>query len=363
MILHPTKAFIDKVGVTLGPDDAGEPLFAWRVHYAQGHRLRFVVFLNEATQFVVVVTRATAPTLRKLPDRFRHVLRETLLGHGVNPEVIDRYLVDLGDVAYAKSSDRKITAQINHATQDVWWVMDRHPDAVDLSQWCNSRLVNFGGRLEDAYVPKEAMLGKLARYGLPVRRATALDLTVRLRLGGRDAVRRLRVPATMTFDRLHALLQTAFGWTDSHLHQFGLFREWEEYDRWPAVELVMDIEEEDWDRPEGTLVRPEQGIRLSEYVPEYTKILYTYDFGDNWRHYIEVDAVIEGCEDQLPVLVSGEGDAPPEDVGGPGGWAEFLAITADPGHPDHDWMTDWARSQLWHPFDLERTTRRIAHWD
>lgn len=107
-------------------------------------------------------------------------------------------------------------------------------------------------------------------------------------------------------------------------------------------------------------MRPVQGIRLSDYIPEYTKILYTYDFGDDWRHYIQVDDVIDNCEQALPILLSGEGDAPPEDVGGPGGWSGFQLVAADPSHPDHEWMMKWARSQWWRPFDLDLTSGAIA---
>ena len=34
--------------------------------------------------------------------------------------------------------------------------------------------------------------------------------------------RRLVVPADWTLDRLHPVLQAAFGWTDSHLHEFRI---------------------------------------------------------------------------------------------------------------------------------------------
>jgi len=360
MILHPTTAFIDKVGVSLGPDDAADRLLAWRVHYAQGRGYRFVVFLNEATQFVVVVNPATAATLRRLPERFREVLSETLLGLGVNPAVVDRYLAELGDVAYAKNTDRKITAQITHATRELSWAVGRYDDSAELSRWCSSRHVNITNRPADAFAPKTALLDALGRYGLPVRQTRAFDLTARLRLESGDAVRRLRVPATMTFERLHVVLQRAFGWTDSHLHSFGLFRQWGDYDIWPSVELVIDAEEEE-PRPGDVVVRPLQGVKLFDYVPEYTKILYTYDFGDNWRHYIEVDDVVDDCHDALPLLLAGEGDAPPEDVGGSGGWAEFLAIRADPDHPDHEDMAAWARSQLWRPFDFHATAGQIAN--
>ena len=37
----------------------------------------------------------------------------------------------------------------------------------------------------------------------------------------------------------------------------------------------------------------------------------------------------------------GEGRCPPEDVGGPPGYEHFLEAIADPGHPDHDELTEW----------------------
>jgi hypothetical protein len=94
-------------------------------------------------------------------------------------------------------------------------------------------------------------------------------------------------------------------------------------------------------------------IKLSEYLLQYKKILYCYDYGDDWRHYIEIDKVIEGCTDELPLLLSGEGDAPPEDVGGAGGFAEFIRIINDPDDKDYEFNSNRAKRQFWKPFDFE----------
>ena len=121
------------------------------------------------------------------------------------------------------------------------------------------------------------------------------------------------------------------------------------------VELVMS--EEDLDvNPDAVIMK---GFKLSDYVPEYCKILYKYDFGDDWHHYIEVENIIEGCEEDLPLLLSGMGDAPPEDVGGSGGFEEFLGIIDDPSHEEHKETTKWAKSQRWEQFDFDAVARRI----
>jgi hypothetical protein len=65
-----------------------------------------------------------------------------------------------------------------------------------------------------------------------------------------------------------------------------------------------------------------------------------YDFGDGWRH----EVVVLGSGGERPGVASGEGACPPEDVGGPHGYAEFRQAIAEPAHSDHDRMRTWAGS-------------------
>jgi hypothetical protein len=42
-----------------------------------------------------------------------------------------------------------------------------------------------------------------------------------------------------------------------------------------------------------------------------------------------------------PRLIEAKGRCPPEDVGGPWGYAEFLEAIADPGHERHRELKEW----------------------
>jgi hypothetical protein len=353
MVLHITKKLADKLKLSPAPATAADGLFSWRANYVQEHGQRFVVFMNDASRFIVVINGAKMAKLKRLPDLFIQTLRETLRSFGVDPEVIDRYIAEAGETAYAKNADRKKTAQLNKSADTAWWSLRDYDGDVDLSV-CASSTKIFS--TDESFTPKDKMLNLLGKYGLPVLKFHAYDLNVRLELGGRDAVRRLRVPASISFKRLHRVLQAAFGWTNHHLYNFGLLKEWsEDYFAQPDVELVLS--EDDFEiNPDARLMT---GVKLSDYVPEYRKILYTYDYGDNWQHYIEVDNIIDGCSEDLPLLLSGEGDAPPEDVGGTGGFAEFLEVIADPGNEDYEHMTAWVKMQWWKPFDFEATARQV----
>ncbi len=356
MILHLTKKLAGKLKLTPPTADTADGLLSWRANYIQELGQQFVVFMNDESRFAIVLNDAKAARLKNLQELFFETLRATLRALGVNPDVIDSYITELGNIAYAKNSNAKKTAQLNRNTETVWWALDRVTSDLELSLYANSIIFNVSGA-DEVIVPREKMLELLSRYGLPVRKFQAFDINVRLDLNGdKDAVRKLRVPTYMTFKQLHRVLQTAFNWRDCHLYNFKIFKQWsEDYFARPEAELVM-IEEDLEDNPDARLMA---GVSLSEYLPKYRKILYTYDYGDNWHHYIELENVIEDCDEDLPILLSGEGDSPPEDVGGTGGYADFLEILADPSHEDYNHLTAWAKSQKWKPFDFKQTASRV----
>jgi hypothetical protein len=166
--------------------------------------------------------------------------------------------------------------------------------------------------------------------------------TARLRATMRDVepavTRVIDVPSSATLPELHELLQAAIGWTDSHLHQFVT----------PQATYGMMIPgEEVW--PEDQ--RDETGARLADLGAEFE---YLYDFGDGWTHDVEV----LGRGGPAPACVDGHGACPPEDCGGPGGYAELLHVLADPAHPEHEHMRSWVGNRL-RPFDRAATDERV----
>jgi len=121
------------------------------------------------------------------------------------------------------------------------------------------------------------------------------------------------VPASCTLADLHDVLQVAVGRTDSHLHQFV------------AEEASYGVPDRDgW---QGQ--RDEAGVRLTDLPGRF---IYVYDFGDGWGYKVEV----LGSGGGQPGCVDGGDAAPPEDCGGPYGYAELLRALADPEHVDHD---------------------------
>jgi hypothetical protein len=157
--------------------------------------------------------------------------------------------------------------------------------------------------------------------------------------------RRVLVPGGYTLDRLHRVIQYSMGWRDYHLHSFEV----------EGVQFgIPDLD--------GELnLRDELDARLDAVAGKDTRFNYVYDFGDWWEHEIVVEAIYPAEPDErYPVCLEGERACPPEDVGGPHGYAEFLAAMNDPGHPDHPAMVEWI-GRRFRPeyFDAELATTLV----
>lgn len=174
-------------------------------------------------------------------------------------------------------------------------------------------------------------------------------LKVTLRHVKPKVVRQIEVPVDLRLDRLHQVMQAAMGWTDSHLHEFR------------AGGMA-------WGRPdpdgfhEGPL--PEAKATLQDLLDSAggKSFLYIYDFGDDWEHEVRVERLGEAeLSATYPRLLKAEGRCPPEDVGGPWGYAEFLEALADPDHEQHEELLAWHGGPF-DPQDAEpvRLTRDVA---
>jgi Plasmid pRiA4b ORF-3-like protein len=143
-------------------------------------------------------------------------------------------------------------------------------------------------------------------------------------------LRRVEVPFDIRLDRLHLTIQAAMAWTNSHLYEL----------RAGDVGWSTPYPEEDW---AGDFLDARKA-RLGDVLEDIgTKVLkYLYDFGDGWEHTIKVERLADPEPGVLyPRLIEVSGRCPPEDVGGPWRYAEFLEAIKDPEHEPHAELTEW----------------------
>jgi hypothetical protein len=163
--------------------------------------------------------------------------------------------------------------------------------------------------------------------------------------------RRLLVPAGLTLEVLHDVLQLAMGWYDSHLHEFRVGQK--RFGKPDPDDELMDL----------PAVGNERTAHLFKVLGKAkAKAMYTYDFGDSWEHAIVVEKVLPPEPGvAYPLCVAGKLQCPPEDCGGIPGYYNLLEAIRDPEHEEHEDMLDWVGGD-YDPqaFSVDDVNRRLA---
>jgi hypothetical protein len=150
----------------------------------------------------------------------------------------------------------------------------------------------------------------------------------------------------MTLEGLHDVIQVVMGWADYHLHhfQFG--------------DVMYGAP-----TPEDREMNDGHKVKLSTALVDGERVFqYLYDYGDGWCCVVVLEAVVPAVTGvAYPRLVEGARRGPPEDVGGPWGYGEFLEAIADSKHERHKELLEWCGGDFDpQQFDIDEINRRLA---
>lgn len=168
--------------------------------------------------------------------------------------------------------------------------------------------------------------------------------------------RRVIVPTTYTLYDLHLVIQAVMGWMDSHLHGFFI-----------GTTLYVD-KQADWEDGIENEYDDERLVIIQSLLKKLPKqITYTYDFGDSWDHEIKFEHYVDSTTGVMhPLCVGGSGACPPEDVGGVGGYDEFLEAVKHPKSKTNHELLTWygygdKHEGIFEPiaFDVNRTNSEL----
>jgi hypothetical protein len=156
------------------------------------------------------------------------------------------------------------------------------------------------------------------------------------------------IPDDMPLYEVGAIIIGAMGWNASHLFAFEIVGK--RYD----IRFEDGLDLEDGLDMEGVIAR-------DVFAPG-SEAAFQYDFGDDWWHLIKVkDHRTTMAGDKPPRCTGGARACPPDDSGGPYGFAEMLDAVSDPDHSDHQDMRDWLGEfdpEFFDPKEANRNLKR-----
>ncbi len=160
--------------------------------------------------------------------------------------------------------------------------------------------------------------------------------------------RRFLLRDRASFLDLHQAIQDACGWDNTHLFAFLA----------ADGEVVAGVPN-DFGCGEP---HPDAGeVPAGGWLKRHGSVVYEYDFGDSWRHTVELIEVTTRDERFTRRLVGGARSFPPEDCGGLPATRDVLAVASAGQARYHDtemlqrWYGDWDPEA----FDLEAVRQRF----
>ncbi len=185
--------------------------------------------------------------------------------------------------------------------------------------------------------------------------------------------RTLSVPPTLSLADLHTVIQVAFGWTNSHMHNFAAtinasapgiprtlmqfesrgedaddeseddsspFGKTENENKWSLKDV---FEKKEWEVASHPLSIESRSPRHVEVRDGEVQMMYVYDMGDSWEHMIillgrapkRLHRVVGSGKIDAVIYLGGEGHPCAEDCGADPGWEELKEAFRKPrGDPE-----------------------------
>ena len=368
MILECTKKLLDylKRTPTENPELPDE-LFEWSAGLVTINRRNVIVVTNVATRCCFVLYGVKAKDLKNIDMLIIEGVRTMLLREHIRPEIAEKYLDELGrEIIYSKNLSRSSSARCSKCCERAEYYADHYVEddlfQKHLLHSLNKNIYSDAGS-KDKYCFSFETLRDLfkAKYGENICSCRVLKLEVKIQ--GLNCLRLLTIPADFNFMIFHKILQNVFEWRDYHLHQFILEND-------SCGRPTKIIEPANFDDDEdlslfGMKIEKINSaeITVGEVFDEYKKIIYEYDFGDDWIHEITLKGVIDDSPDTAAHCLKAVGEAPVENCGGVDGFMNLKRILSDPGDPEYEDTVTWlGSSQLQKP-DAESIDRRISAYN
>lgn len=335
-----------------------DPFYSWTATLLTLHRHKTIVVVHDASRCGFVLYGVTSKMLKNLNQLLLEGMQAMLEEEGIAPDVVQKYLQDGGaTLCYTKTKDRSAVARLNKFSENVEFRAEKLCEDTLLQPQLLCRLNDDMIHVGKEYrFTRQLLRDEFAAHypNQTVFACPMVTLDIRLHLKT-PCHRRVRMPLRQSLHEFHNILQILFGWKAYHLHEFVLE---------PGQPLEMTMPQysqfaqlDDWGNTDAEPM--EWCISLAEVLEQYPHFWYVYDYGDDWEHEITLVSRETDTEFSAPQCILAVGDAPPENVGGPDGYAALQELLKYPARNGYAEAKRWLEESGWKPLNMEELQEKL----
>ena len=161
--------------------------------------------------------------------------------------------------------------------------------------------------------------------------------------------RQFLVHQDASFSELHKIIQIIMGWKNYHLYEFNI----EGY-------RIGVLDENETGYGSDRLL-DSNAVTLKDVIANQDSFEYLYDFGNNWKHQIEIENFLKIDPTIIyPICIDGRLNCPPEDCGGIHFFYHCMDVLKDKKSQEHKQIVEWFPKNFdEEKFEKEKINRRL----
>lgn len=349
------------------PEEISE-LFSWHAHVWPHPFGKIFFLINDLTGFPVVFLKPKVSQLKNFHKVAENAIRESFLEYGIKSEHVDRYFEKAGAIKLHGKTSRKITSRITQWKYFLMSMLSKFEiSPFDANTLTQTRLARQMIRTwpspdkKDFDYPGNYLIEAFSKQlGIEKDKLSAVEsyvLKIELILNNSKVTRTVVLPANATLNQLHKLIEESFGWKQYyHIHCFYLKQKNSE----PYSENLTTYENPLCiDEFSDEVLISETTVTVKEALALPCDLWCEHDLGDGWMHKITLKKT-EVLPMRTWLVLEAIGNCPPDDVGGPTGFEDFLMSVNDANNPDREELIEWYRQQTSHRCPLEEINRSLS---
>ncbi|MEG1411639.1 MAG: plasmid pRiA4b ORF-3 family protein [Terrisporobacter sp.] len=352
-----TKKLQEQINLNIETIEEVDDIFSWSANLVILNRRKTVVVVNDYSRYGFVLYGLKAKDFKNIENLLLQGIKRTLTGEKIKPELIEKYFEDAKKIKFTKTKSPRCVARLNKACELVGWFREELDQneiyQSSVTKRLNKDILKHNNEHRYSYELLQESFKNL--YGENIFQSECVDFVAKINLGENTVFRRIVAPLDMSFKQFHNIIQKLFNWKDCHLYDFTIIDNEDN-----IIERLSSNQLEDLGLEE-TSIDMKSKMPLRDYYKSNYKIIYTYDFGDNWEHEITIRDMKNDYNKNYPVCLMGEGTAPPEDVGGVDGFEDFLRILSNPDDEEYESTIEWGLFQGYKEFDIDSINRNLKY--